>query len=197
MQKVVLATGNPGKVNEFSELLAECNLSVISQTELGISAIEETGLTFIENAILKARHVAKISGFAAIADDSGLSVNALKGAPGIYSARFAGEKASDEKNLHKLLSVMKDIPDNQRQAQFNCVLVYLRHFADPTPIICHGIWHGVLTHESKGSNGFGYDPIFYDPKLKLTAAQLTKAQKNAVSHRGQALRMLLGSLANA
>ncbi|WGL96973.1 RdgB/HAM1 family non-canonical purine NTP pyrophosphatase [Arsenophonus nasoniae] len=197
MQKVVLATGNAGKVCEFSELLKECNLNIIAQTELAIRAIEETGLTFIENAILKARNAAKVSGLAAIADDSGLSVNALNGAPGIYSARFAGENASDEENLHKLLSVMKDIPDNQRQAQFNCVLVYLRHFADPTPIICHCIWQGVLTHEPKGSNGFGYDPIFYDTQLKLTAAQLTKAQKNALSHRGQALRMLLGSLTNA
>lgn len=197
MQKVVLATGNAGKVCEFSELLKECKLNIIAQTELAIRAIEETGLTFIENAILKARNAAKVSGLAAIADDSGLSVNALNGAPGIYSARFAGENASDEENLHKLLSVMKDIPDNQRQAQFNCVLVYLRHFADPTPIICHGIWQGVLTHEPKGSNGFGYDPIFYDTQLKLTAAQLTKAQKNALSHRGQALRMLLGSLTNA
>lgn len=197
MQKVVLATGNVGKVSEFSDLLKECNLTVIAQTELAIIPIEETGLTFIENTILKARHAAKISGFPAIADDSGLSVNTLKGAPGIYSARFAGENASDEENLHKLLSVMKDIPDNQRQAQFNCVLVYLRHFADPTPIICQGIWQGVLTHEPKGSNGFGYDPIFYDPQLKLTAAQLTKTQKNAFSHRGQALRMLLGSLINA
>ncbi|WP_032115524.1 RdgB/HAM1 family non-canonical purine NTP pyrophosphatase [Candidatus Arsenophonus nilaparvatae] len=197
MHKVVLATGNAGKVIEFTELLKECNLNIIAQTELAISVIEETGLTFVENAILKARHAAKASGFAAIADDSGLSVNALKGAPGIYSARFAGENASDEENLHKLLSILKDIPDNQRQAQFHCVLVYLRHFADPTPIICHGIWQGVLTHEPKGSNGFGYDPIFYDSKLKLTAAQLTKVQKNAVSHRGQALKMLLGSLTNA
>lgn len=197
MQKVVLATGNAGKVSEFSALLKECNLNIIAQTELAISPIEETGLTFIENAILKARHAAKVSGLAAIADDSGLSVNALKGAPGIYSARFAGENASDEENLYKLLSVMKDIPDSQRQAQFNCVLVYLRHVADPTPIICHGIWQGLLTHKPKGSNGFGYDPIFYDIKLKLTAAQLTKAQKNALSHRGQALRMLLGSLINA
>ncbi|MFS1539726.1 MAG: RdgB/HAM1 family non-canonical purine NTP pyrophosphatase [Candidatus Phlomobacter fragariae] len=197
MQKVILATGNASKVSEFSELLKECNLNMITQTELAISAVEETGLTFIENSILKARHAAKISGLAAIADDSGISVNALKGEPGIYSTRFAGENASDEENLHKLLSVMKDIPDNQRQAQFNCVLVYLRHFTDPTPIICHGIWQGVLTHEPKGSNGFGYDPIFYDTKLKLTAAQLTKAQKNALSHRGQALRMLLGSLTNA
>lgn len=197
MHKVVLATGNAGKVSEFAKLLKECNLNIIAQTELAISAIEETGLTFVENAILKARHAAKASGFAAIADDSGLSVNALKGAPGIYSARFAGENASDEENLHKLLSILKDIPDNQRQAQFHCVLVYLRHFADPTPIICHGIWQGVLTHEPKGSNGFGYDPIFYDSKLKLTAAQLTKVQKNTVSHRGQALKMLLGSLTNA
>ncbi|HGJ5881920.1 RdgB/HAM1 family non-canonical purine NTP pyrophosphatase [Arsenophonus sp.] len=197
MHKVVLATSNAGKVSEFAELLKECNLNIIAQTELAISAIEETGLTFVENAILKARHAAKASGFAAIADDSGLSVNALKGAPGIYSARFAGENASDEENLHKLLSIMKDIPDNQRQAQFHCILVYLRHFTDPTPIICHGIWQGVLIHEPKGSNGFGYDPIFYDSKLKLTAAQLTKVQKNAVSHRGQALKMLLGSLTNA
>lgn len=197
MQKVVLATGNAGKISEFYELLKECNLHIITQTELSISSIEKTGLNFIEIAILKARYAAKVSGLAAIADDSGLSVNVLKGAPSIYSTRLAGKNASDEENLYKLLSVMKDIPDNQRQAQFNCVLVYIRHAADPTTIICHGIWQSILIYEPKGSNGFGYDPIFYNTKLKLTAAQLTKAQKNVQSHRRQALRMLLGSLINA
>lgn len=197
MQKVVLATGNPGKVNELADLLCDFGMDIIAQTSLGVESAEETGLTFIENAILKARHAAKQTGLPAIADDSGISVDALGGAPGIYSARYAGEDATDEQNLHKLLEAMKSVPDGQRQAQFNCVLVYLRHAEDPTPLVFHGRWHGVITHEPCGQGGFGYDPIFYVPELNCTSAELSKSEKQAVSHRGKALAMLLDALKNA
>ncbi|MFW5408557.1 RdgB/HAM1 family non-canonical purine NTP pyrophosphatase [Pectobacterium brasiliense] len=197
MQKVVLATGNPGKVRELASLLADFGLDIVAQTELGVDSAEETGLTFIENAILKARHAAHITGLPAIADDSGLAVDALGGAPGIYSARYAGVNASDQQNLDKLLLTLKDVPDAQRRASFHCVLVYLRHAEDPTPIVCHGSWQGVLTHEAAGSGGFGYDPIFFVPELGKTAAELTREEKNAQSHRGQALRLLLDALRNA
>ncbi|ATY92156.1 Ham1 protein homolog [Pectobacterium atrosepticum SCRI1043] len=197
MQKVVLATGNPGKVRELASLLADFGLDIVAQTELGVDSAEETGLTFIENAILKARHAAQITGLPAIADDSGLAVDALGGAPGIYSARYAGAEASDQQNLDKLLLTVKDVPDEQRRASFHCVLVYLRHAEDPTPIVCHGSWQGVLTHQSSGSGGFGYDPIFFVPELGKTAAELTREEKNAQSHRGQALRLLLDALRNA
>ncbi|GKW39030.1 XTP/dITP diphosphatase [Pectobacterium carotovorum] len=197
MQKVVLATGNPGKVRELASLLADFGLDIVAQTELGVDSAEETGLTFIENAILKARHAAQITGLPAIADDSGLAVDALGGAPGIYSARYAGADASDQQNLDKLLLTLKDVPDEQRRASFHCVLVYLRHAEDPTPIVCHGSWQGMLTHEAAGSGGFGYDPIFFVPELGKTAAELTREEKNAQSHRGQALRLLLDALRNA
>ncbi|ENU1227243.1 MULTISPECIES: XTP/dITP diphosphatase [Providencia] len=197
MQKVVLATGNPGKVNELADLLRDFGMDIVAQTSLGVESAEETGLTFIENAILKARHAAAQTGLPAIADDSGISVDALGGAPGIYSARYAGEEATDEQNLVKLLEAMKNVPDDQRQAQFNCVLVYLRHAEDPTPLVFHGRWHGVITHERKGQGGFGYDPIFYVPELGCTSAELTKAEKQAVSHRGRALTMMLDVLKNA
>ncbi|AOR62280.1 RdgB/HAM1 family non-canonical purine NTP pyrophosphatase [Pectobacterium wasabiae] len=197
MQKVVLATGNPGKVRELASLLVDFGLDIVAQTELGVDSAEETGLTFIENAILKARHAAKITGLPAIADDSGLAVDALGGAPGIYSARYAGAEASDQQNLDKLLLTLKDVPDEQRRASFHCVLVYLRHADDPTPIVCHGSWQGVLTHEAVGGGGFGYDPIFFVPELGKTAAELTREEKNAQSHRGQALRLLLDTLRNA
>ena len=197
MQKVVLATGNPGKVRELASLLADFGLDIVAQTELGVDSAEETGLTFIENAILKARHAAHITGLPAIADDSGLAVDALGGAPGIYSARYAGVDASDQQNLDKLLLTLKDVPDEQRRASFHCVLVYLRHAEDPTPIVCHGSWQAVLTHEAAVSGGFGYDPIFFVPELGKTAAELTREEKNAQSHRGQALRLLLDALRNA
>ncbi|MGJ0624286.1 XTP/dITP diphosphatase [Xenorhabdus bovienii] len=197
MQKVVLATGNAGKVRELADLLTDFGLDIVAQTELSVDSADETGLTFIENAIIKARHAAAITGLPAIADDSGLSVNALGGAPGIYSARYAGIDASDRNNLEKLLEAMRDIPDEERQAQFNCVLVYLRHAKDPTPLIFHGRWSGIITHEPAGNGGFGYDPIFYVPEFGCTAAELSREQKSAVSHRGQALKMLLEAMLNA
>jgi XTP/dITP diphosphohydrolase len=194
MQKVVLATGNAGKVRELASLLNDFGLDVIAQTELHVESVEETGLTFIENAILKARHAAKVTGLPAIADDSGLAVDVLGGAPGIYSARYAGEDATDQQNLEKLLLTLKDVPDDKRQAQFHCVLVYMRHADDPTPLVCHGSWPGVITREGAGSGGFGYDPIFFVPDAGKTAAELSREEKIAVSHRGQALKLLLEAL---
>ncbi|SFO29493.1 XTP/dITP diphosphohydrolase [Candidatus Pantoea varia] len=197
MQKVVLATGNPGKVRELAELLSAFGLDIVAQTDLGVESAEETGLTFIENAILKARHAAQITGLPAIADDSGLAVDALGGAPGIYSARYAGEEASDQQNLEKLLLALENVPDGQRQAQFHCVLVYLRHAEDPTPLVFHGSWQGEITRSAVGTGGFGYDPIFFVPALGKTAAELSKAEKGAVSHRGKALTLLLEAMRNA
>lgn len=196
MQKVVLATGNAGKVRELASLLSDFGLDVVAQTELGVDSADETGLTFIENAILKARHAAQITGLPAIADDSGLAVNALGGAPGIYSARYSGEDATDQQNLEKLLHTLQDIPDDKRQAQFHCVLVYMRHEDDPTPVVCHGSWPGVITREPAGNGGFGYDPIFFVLSEGKTAAELTREEKSAISHRGQALKLLLDALRN-
>lgn len=196
MQKVVLATGNAGKVRELASLLNDFGLEVVAQTELGVGSVEETGLTFIENAILKARHAASVTGLPAIADDSGLAVDYLGSAPGIYSARYAGEDASDQQNLEKLLVALQEVPDAQRRAQFHCVLVYMRHADDPTPIVCHGSWTGIITREAAGSGGFGYDPIFFVPSEGKTAAQLTREEKSAISHRGRALTQLLEALRN-
>lgn len=196
MQKVVLATGNAGKVRELASLLADFGLDVVAQTELGVESAEETGLTFIENAILKARHAAQITGLPAIADDSGLAVDVLGGAPGIYSARYSGEDATDQQNLEKLLETLKDVPDDKRQAQFHCVLVYMRHAEDPTPLVCHGRWPGVIARQPAGAGGFGYDPIFFVPSEGKTAAELTREEKIAISHRGQALKLLLEALRN-
>ncbi|WP_312582199.1 XTP/dITP diphosphatase [Atlantibacter hermannii] len=194
MQKVVLATGNAGKVRELASLLQDFGLDIVAQTDLGVESAEETGLTFIENSILKARHAAAITGLPAIADDSGLAVDALGGAPGIYSARYAGVDASDRQNLEKLLVALKDVPDGQRQAQFHCVLVYLPHADDPTPLVFHGVWPGEITHAPAGEGGFGYDPIFYVPSEGKTAAELTREEKSAISHRGQALKQLLEAM---
>ncbi|AVF35743.1 XTP/dITP diphosphatase [Rahnella sikkimica] len=197
MQKVVLATGNAGKVRELAHLLADFGLDVVAQTELGVESAEETGLTFIENAILKARHAAAETGLPAVADDSGLAVDVLGGAPGIYSARYAGVDASDQQNLDKLLVALKDVPQGQRNAQFHCVLVYMRHAEDPTPLVCHGRWPGEIAFAEAGEGGFGYDPIFFVPELGKTAAELTREEKSAVSHRGQALKLLLSAMKEA
>ena len=194
MQKIVLASNNKGKVRELGQMLESLNMDVLPQAAFNIEDAEETGLTFIENAIIKARHAAKLSGLPAIADDSGLEVDALNGAPGIYSARYSGEGATDEKNLLKLLEDLKDVPEEKRTARFQCLLVYLRHENDPTPVICQGTWEGVITTEAKGANGFGYDPVFYVPENQCTSAELTPEQKNEMSHRGKALQKLLVEL---
>lgn len=193
-QKIVLATGNKGKVAELSQMLAPYHYQIVPQTELGVTDADETGLTFIENAILKARHAALATGLPAIADDSGLAVDVLGGAPGIYSARYAGEGATDAANITKLLNALQDIPAAQRGAQFHCVLVYLRHAEDPTPLVCHGVWHGEITQAPAGSTGFGYDPVFFIAAENCTSAELPPGRKQQLSHRGKALAQLLSQL---
>ncbi|WP_100754389.1 XTP/dITP diphosphatase [Vibrio salilacus] len=195
MSKIVLATGNQGKVREMAGLLAEFGFDVVAQSEFNISEAAETGTTFIENAIIKARHAAKQTGLPAIADDSGLEVDALNGAPGIYSARYAGENASDQQNLNKLLAAMQDIPEEKRTARFHCVLVLMRHENDPTPIVCHGQWQGRILTQAHGENGFGYDPVFYVPEENCASAELEPARKKQLSHRGKALQQLFSILA--
>ncbi|MCO6524312.1 MAG: XTP/dITP diphosphatase [Candidatus Schmidhempelia sp.] len=197
MQKIVLATNNQGKVKELNTLLSDAGFNVISQREFNVSDIDETGLTFVENAILKARHTAKITGLPAIADDSGLCVDALQGAPGIYSARYAGLITDDSRNNAKLLHALNHVPATQRTAYFYCALVYLKHANDPTPIICQGKWSGYILTEPRGEGGFGYDPLFYIPELDCSSAELTQEQKSALSHRGQALTMMLEALRHA
>ncbi|MCP4056170.1 MAG: XTP/dITP diphosphatase [Pseudoalteromonas sp.] len=186
---LVLATGNPGKVNELANMLSPLNINVLPQSDFNVGEVAETGTTFVENAIIKARHTAKITGMPAIADDSGLEVDGLNGAPGVYSARFAGESASDQDNIDKLLNELADNPN--RKARFWCVLVLMRHADDPTPLICSASWEGEITQTQNGEGGFGYDPVFFVKEQNCTSAELTKAQKNAVSHRGQALKKLL------
>lgn len=195
--KVVLASGNKGKLNEFNKLLAPLDIEVLPQSEFNVSSIEETGLTFIENAILKARHASEISGLPAIADDSGLEVDALKGAPGIYSARYSGEDANDNANNQKLLRELSGVPAENRTARFQCVLVYLEHPADPTPIVCQGSWEGVILEAPAGEQGFGYDPLFWVPSKQCASAELDRDEKNRLSHRGKALGKLISKLTDA
>ncbi|MCH2158162.1 MAG: RdgB/HAM1 family non-canonical purine NTP pyrophosphatase [Oleiphilaceae bacterium] len=196
--KIVLASGNAGKLKEFGNMLAPANITIIAQSELGIEGADETGLTFIENAILKARHASKESGLPALADDSGLAVDALNGAPGLYSARYSADEnpdgATDQSNIDKLLRELSQVPTEKRDAQFHCVLVFVRHPDDPTPIVCHGTWHGRIATEQSGNEGFGYDPVFIVPELECSAAQLSAEQKASMSHRGAALRLLEQSL---
>jgi XTP/dITP diphosphohydrolase len=191
MKDILLASGNKGKVNELKEMLAPLGLNVVPQSEFNVEEVPETGTTFVENAIIKARHAAKVTGLPCIADDSGLEVAALNGAPGIYSSRFAGEDATDGTNIDKLLSQLEGVEESKRQARFVCVLVFMRHADDPTPIICQGSWDGVISTQRQGENGFGYDPVFFQPQLNLAAAQLNPEQKHALSHRGKALKQLM------
>ena len=192
--KVVLASNNAGKLKEFQQLLAGQQLDILPQAHFQIPDIEETGLSFVENAIIKARHAAKLSKLPAIADDSGLEVDFLDGAPGIYSARFSGTDASDAKNNQKLLELLRAVPDTQRSARFQCVLVYMRHPLDPTPLICQGTWEGQILQQAQGHHGFGYDPLFLDPTTGLSSAELSKTEKNTRSHRAKALQCLLAQL---
>jgi XTP/dITP diphosphohydrolase len=193
-EKIVLASNNAGKVREINQLLASEQITVVAQKEFNIPDAIEDGLSFVENAIKKARHASSLSGLPAIADDSGIEVDALNGAPGIYSARFAGPGATDEANLQKLLTHLRDLPDAQRGARFQCLMVYMRHAEDPTPIICQGTWEGRILHEPRGENGFGYDPVFYVPTHDCSSAELAAEVKNSLSHRGQALQKLLQAL---
>ena len=192
---IVLASSNAGKVREFNQLLGGLQLEVVPQSHFNVADAEETGLTFVENAILKARNAAQHTNLSALADDSGLEVDALNGAPGIYSARYAAPEASDAENLEKLLAMLKDVPEEKRSARFQCVLVYLRHALDPTPLICQGTWEGRILTAARGANGFGYDPVFFVPTHACSAAELPAEIKNTLSHRGQALRQLLTALA--
>jgi XTP/dITP diphosphohydrolase len=192
--KIVLASGNAGKLRELRELFAGSDIELHAQSEFGIDTPAETGLTFVENAILKARYAAQHTGLPALADDSGLEVDALHGAPGIYSARYAGANASDADNNRKLLDALAQVADAQRTARYQCVIVYLRHAQDPTPLICQGTWQGRIARDYRGDGGFGYDPLFYLPERGCTAAELPPAEKNTVSHRGLAMRLLHAQL---
>ncbi len=194
-REIVLASNNPGKVREIAQLLATLDLSVLPQSQFDVPDVEETGLTFVENAILKARNAARKTGLATIADDSGLEVDALNGAPGIHSSRYAGVGSSDQANLDKLLQALTDVPQGDRRARFQCLMVYLAHEHDPTPLICQGTWEGRILFEPRGDNGFGYDPVFFVPTHNCSSAELPPEIKNELSHRGQALRMLVATLA--
>ncbi len=190
MHKIILATGNPGKLREFSAVLAGLELNIAPQSDFNTPEAAETGLTFVENALLKARNAALHTGLPALADDSGLAVDALNGAPGLYSSRYAGFGANDRANIAKLLHELHGVPTERRTARFVCVLALLRHPADPTPLICQGTWEGVVLAEPRGVTGFGYDPVFFIPTEQQTAAELEPAVKNRLSHRGQALAQL-------
>jgi XTP/dITP diphosphohydrolase len=193
-ERIVLASNNAGKVREFNQLLTDTDIEVIPQSEFSVTEIEETGLTFVENALLKARNAAAHTGLPAVADDSGLEVDALQGAPGIYSARYAGAGASDQDNVQKLLDALKNVPEKKRSARFQCLMVYMRHAGDPTPRIFQGSLEGQILYETRGDNGFGYDPVFYVPGQRCSSAQLSPEVKNSLSHRGQALKQLVQSL---
>jgi XTP/dITP diphosphohydrolase len=194
--KFVVASSNAGKLAEFRDLLGEAGYEFVTQGELGVTDAEETGLSFVENALLKARHAARVTGLPALADDSGLCVDALGGAPGLYSARYAGSHGDAQANIAKLLESMKDVPRAQRTAHFIAVIVLLRHAEDPQPLIVEGRWSGLILDAPRGDRGFGYDPVFLDPENNLSAAEFDPAIKNRLSHRGRALAMLRQKLAD-
>ena len=192
--KLVLASGNAGKLKELQAMLAGLPLQVVAQRELGVGEVAETGLTFVENALIKARHACSVTGLPALADDSGLIVDALGGAPGLYSARYAGSPTDDAANNAKLLDALREVPAERRSARFYAVIVLLRHADDPQPLICEGSWEGRIIDSPRGSNGFGYNPVFLDEELGLTAAEMQPEQKNGRSHRAKALQLLLQQL---
>jgi XTP/dITP diphosphohydrolase len=190
LRRLVVASGNRGKLAEIGEVLAGTGIELIAQSELGIADAEETGAAFVENALIKARHASRASGLPALGDDSGICVDALGGAPGLVSARYAGAHGDSAANIAKLLGALEGIQDAQRSAHFQCTIVLLQSAADPAPLIAEGRWHGRILHAPRGEHGFGYDPIFFDPALDKGAAELDAAVKNRVSHRGQALARL-------
>lgn len=194
MEKLVLASGNKKKLAELQNLLTPLNIEVVAQSEFEVPEADETGTTFVENAIIKARNACKYTGLPAIADDSGIQVAALRGAPGVFSARFAGVGASDAKNNKLMVELLSDLPDVNRDARYVAVLVLMEHEDDPTPIICQGTWEGEIVLEPQGDQGFGYDPHFFVPEKGCTAAQLPPEEKNAMSHRGKAMEKLLAQL---
>jgi XTP/dITP diphosphohydrolase len=192
--KIVLASGNAGKLRELAAILGPLGHELVAQSSLGIETPPETGTTFVENALLKARYAAGKSGLPALADDSGIEVDALGGRPGVYSARYAGEGASDLQNLEKMLAELRDVPFERRTARYQCVIVLARGADDPSPLIAQGNWEGRILDAARGTGGFGYDPIFQPADLPISAAELTPSEKNARSHRGQALRALADQL---
>ena len=189
--KIVLASGNKGKLSEFAQLFSPMDIEVIPQANFDVPEAEETGLTFVENAIIKARNACEHTGLPAIADDSGIEVDYLLGAPGIYSARYSGLDASDTDNLNALLAALKGVPENERTARYQCILVMMRHSKDPTPLICQADWQGRILTSPIGDDGFGYDPVFWVDEHKCSAAQLSSEQKHAISHRGKAIRQFM------
>ncbi|WP_111638008.1 RdgB/HAM1 family non-canonical purine NTP pyrophosphatase [Marinomonas shanghaiensis] len=190
---IVLASSNAGKIREFNALLGDMGIDVKPQSEFNVEDAEETGLSFIENAILKARHACAQTGLPALADDSGIEVDYLDGAPGIYSARFAGEHGNNAANNALLLEKLEGVPEHERTARFHCVLAYMRHKDDPTPQVFHGVWEGRILTSTEGQEGFGYDPLFYVPECACSAASLPKEVKNQISHRGKALKQLFAA----
>ncbi|MBN8213311.1 MAG: RdgB/HAM1 family non-canonical purine NTP pyrophosphatase [Xanthomonadales bacterium] len=192
--KLVLASGNAGKLAELRDLLGDAGIDLHAQSEFGVEDAEETGLTFVENAILKARHAARATGLPALGDDSGLCVDALDGAPGLYSARYAGTHGDAGANIVKLLDALREVPEQRRNARFVCVLALLRHADDPQPLIAEGVWEGRILSAPRGAGGFGYDPVFFDPERNMGAAELDAALKNRISHRGRALALLHDTL---
>jgi XTP/dITP diphosphohydrolase len=190
IQKIVLASSNQGKLREINAIFEDQPYQLIPQVDYNVSDADETGLSFVENAIIKARHAAQHTGLMALADDSGIEVDFLDGAPGIYSARYAGQPCDNQANNDQLLSALAGVPNEQRSARFQCVIVLMRHAHDPTPLICSGTWEGFIVEEQTGTNGFGYDPLFFVPSHGCTSAQLSPEIKNQLSHRGQALRQL-------
>ena len=190
-QQIVLASGNQGKIAKIQAMLQHHDIEVISQSFFDVPDIEETGTTFIENAIIKARHAAKITGLPAIADDSGLEVDAINGQPGVYSARYAGLPSNDILNTKKLLNALDGIPEKKRSARFHCLMIFMAHATDPSPLIGQGTWEGRIAFQEAGDNGFGYDPVFYSPEHQCVSAELTATIKNRVSHRAHALNQLM------
>ncbi|MGH1471929.1 MAG: XTP/dITP diphosphatase [Cellvibrionaceae bacterium] len=196
-KEIVIASNNQGKLKEFVQLFSELPYHIIAQSDFGVTSVEETGLSFVENAIIKARHACQQTQLPSIADDSGISVDALRGAPGIYSARYAGEECDDKANNALLLENLHQVPEAQRTARFHCALAFLRYAEDPCPIICQASWEGQILLSPQGENGFGYDPLFYLPHSGCSSAELAPEQKNRISHRGQAMQKLLAEISKA
>ncbi len=192
--KIVIASNNKGKIAELTDLLAPLGMTPVAQGELGVGEADEPAVTFVENAILKARHASRLTGLPALADDSGLAVDCLNGQPGVRSARYAGDNSSDQDNVDALLAAMASVPEGQRGAQFHCVLVFLQHADDPTPVVCHGRWPGAILSAPAGDGGFGYDPVFWVAEHQCSAAELSRAEKSRISHRGRALAQLTQQL---
>ncbi|HJU38928.1 MAG TPA: RdgB/HAM1 family non-canonical purine NTP pyrophosphatase [Tahibacter sp.] len=195
MRRVVLASSNRGKLEEMAGMFAGFDIDLVTQGDLDVGDADETGLTFVENALIKARHAARATGLAAVADDSGICVDALGGAPGLYSARYAGTHRNDAANNAKLLEALADVPDERRGAHFHCTIVLLRHADDPAPLIAEGLWRGTILRAPQGSHGFGYQPLFFDPALGVASAELDTPTRNRVSHRGLAMAKLRQMLA--